>query len=76
VGEAISVWYNLRKAPLFKEHFPCLEKVLVRTGDADRSLEMGSERKNEVKVFVGKIRLLEGRDIEIVLVNMDRKVLA
>jgi hypothetical protein len=75
VGQAISVWYNVRKAPFLKPHFPQLKQLSIRTSDASRSLGMGHGRAEEFNVFIGKIRELEGQEFHIVLVNMDRKEL-
>lgn len=75
VGEAIEVWYILRRKKFFKKHFPNLERLVVRTDDTGRSLEMADDRAEELNVFIRKIRQLEGQEFDIVLVNMDREEL-
>ena len=75
VDEAISVWYIDRTTSVFKEFFPAMTKLSIKTEEKSLASIVASGFSLDFILFEKKLRQLEGSDFDLVWVDRDRQML-
>ncbi|KAF2821700.1 hypothetical protein CC86DRAFT_426049 [Ophiobolus disseminans] len=75
ISEVISVWYNYRKMPLIRKHFPAMTQLSIRIDEVSRASITAAGRGPELDFFVEKLRELEGLNFDIVWMDLHRNLI-